>query len=159
MKNKITSGALPPNLNCWTNRRARRFAYFKALGFLGVYLCTIPLPERAAAVEPRARATITFENGASIRIHSGREQFRPIEIRPGETVQIQLQLPPGLANTLVAIQALDGGLTSGDVVIAQDGTASIAFQAGVQPGLYRVLLMAARGRSATLQFSVPTPNP
>lgn len=159
MKDKNSSCVLTPNLSCWGHIWAQRLTHLKAVLFLGVSLCALALPERARAEEPRPRATITFENGESITIRSGRRQFRPVEILPGETVQIHLQLPPGFANTLVVTQAMDGGLTSGDVVVGADGTAAVAFQGGVQPGLYRILL-SARGESAILQFSVsPSENP
>lgn len=146
MKDKNTSGVLMPNLNC--------AARLRVLAILGVSLCALVLPERAMADEPRARATITFETGDSVTIQSGRRQFRPVEILPGETVQIYLQLPPGFANTLVAPQAMDGGLTSGGVVVEPDGTVAIAFQAAAQPGLYR-LLLSAHDKTAMLQFWVP----
>ncbi len=111
----------------------------------------------ATAVAHTPRATITFANGTALEVRSNNpEYFSLIGILPGETVNIQLQLPPSFANTFVAVQALDGGLISGDVAVAADGTAAIAFQAGVQPGLYRILL-SALGKSAMLQFSVSAP--
>ena len=121
----------------------------------------IYLPEKLSAqteggppgMQSRASATITFADGTSMTVRS-REDFQSIEILPRETVNIRLQLPAQFANTLVAVQALDGGLVSEDVIVAADGTAAMAFQAGAPPGLYRVLL-SMRGRSATLHFTVP----
>ncbi len=125
-----------------------------ALAFAGICLSVISLPAQAPPVAvPVASATITFANDTSITIR-GRELFRRIGILPGEIVNIQLQLPSQFTNTVVAVQAMDGGVVSGDVTIAVDGTGSIVFQSGMQPGLYRILL-SARGRSAMLQFWVP----
>lgn len=152
MKMKIKLGALAPNLLCSTTRpanRAKCMIYLKAFFFLAVYLCAVPLPAQKDA--PTALATITFSNGDSTTVRTKQERFLPIGLLPGETVNIQLQLPPEFVKTTVAIQALDGGLLTGDV--ADDGTAAIEFQAGVQLGLYRVLLYA-QGRSTLLQFSV-----
>lgn len=111
---------------------------------------TAPLPSAAPS---GASATITFADGASIKLRSSQAKFRPVELLPGETVNIQLRLPRRFLDTPVAIQALDGGFVTQDALVAADGTAAIAFQAGVQPGLYRILL-SARGRSALLQFWV-----
>lgn len=161
MKNKIISRASVRSLICCTKGPAkcsRWFAYLKALAFLGVYFCAVPLP---AQTEAGPRARITFADGTSVTIrgHDRNEKVRlqPVAILAGERVNIQLKLPSRFANTFMAVQALDGGLASGDVLVAADGSAAIAFQGGVQPGLYRILLSAG-GKSATLQFSIPNPG-
>ena len=65
---------------------------------------------------------------------------------------------PRFANTLLAVQALDGGRVSEGVVVEPDGRADIAFEAGTQPGFYRILLSAGN-KTATLRFSVANPGP
>ncbi len=112
----------------------------------------------APAGPPRAGARITFANGSFVDLRAD-DRFQLIGVLAGETITINLQLPPSFANTLVAVQALDGGLVSGDMTIGVDGMGALAFQAGVQPGVYRILF-SALGRSALLRFSVPNPaNP
>jgi hypothetical protein len=168
MKNKTTTGVSARNLLCWTSGQTKcpkRLAYLKALAlalaFLGIYFYAVPLPAQTtptpSPAPPRVSATITFANGASITVRSNsQEKFRLVGILPGETVNIQLQLPPRFVNTPVAVQALDGGIVPVHVPIATNGTAALAFHAGVQPGLYRILL-TAQGRSTLLQFLVPNP--
>jgi hypothetical protein len=104
---------------------------------------------------PRAWETVTFANGNSIAVRGNRqEKFRPVAILSGETLNIQLQLAPRSVNTVAAVQAVDGGIVTQRVVIAPDGTTALEFHAGVQPGLYRILL-TARGRPVLMQFRVP----
>ncbi len=159
---KTISGAWAPNFIRRTNGQSncsKRLAYYTMLAFVATSFHAVSLRAQTAVLPSPGHswATITFSNGASITIPSNNpENFRLVGILPGETVNIQLQLPPSFANTFVAVQALDGGLISGDVTVAADGTAAIAFQGGVQPGLYRILL-SALGKSAMLQFSVSAP--
>ncbi len=110
-------------------------------------------PRSEAAPAPKAFVTVVFAGGSSIKIASQNELFRPVDLRPGETVTVRAQVPKQFGNNPAFVQALDGGAVSDGVTIASDGTASIAFRAGSGPGLYRVLL-SARGRMAMLQFIV-----
>jgi hypothetical protein len=118
-------------------------------------LCASSVAAQSAspASDPKASATITFSGGGSIKIR-GKDRLPVVEIGAGETANIQLTLPQRLANTFVVVQALDGGTVTESATIAADGSGSIAFQAGAQPGLYRVLL-SARGKSAMVRFWVP----
>jgi hypothetical protein len=154
MNNKLIPGISPLRFLYWTigpTNRARRLGYFQVLAVLA--LCLFPASLHAQAMGAREQATITFSNGESMTVHTKHQQFRPVGILFGETVNIQLRLPLEWANTPVAVQALDGGFVSEATVVAGDGSAAIAFQAGVRPGLYRVLV-SANGRSTMLQFSV-----
>lgn len=108
--------------------------------------------------EGLALATITFANGQSITVNSTDQQtFLPIDILPGEALGIELRLPPGFVNTAVGMQPMDGGFAPEEIEIAQDGSTAFAFQAGNQPGLYRIIL-ATRNSSVLLQFIVPNPG-
>ncbi len=101
-------------------------------------------------------ARITFADGETLNLRA-RDRFRPIALAPGETILIELQLPPAFANKPAVAQALDGGqLSVEDFVIAADGSASLTFQVRPEPGQYR-LLLSARGRSVTLEFEVAQP--
>lgn len=115
-------------------------------------LAVLPVPSAAAAPPPEISATITFANGETVKLFAS-DRFRPVSVAAGETVTIQTQLPQQLTTVPAVVQALDGG-TSTDIAIAPDGSASMSFQAGSEPGLYR-LLFSARGRTAVLQFQVP----
>ena len=97
-------------------------------------------------------ARITRASGEVLTVRS-RERFRALALLPGENVTIQVQLPPRVVNIPAVVQALDGGLVTSNLALAADGTASVGFRAGLQPGRYRLLLMAL-GRSAILQFEV-----
>lgn len=112
----------------------------------------MPLPATAAPPAAEAMAaTITFANGEGIKLYAD-DHFQPVAIAAGETVTIQAQLPPQFTNIPAVAQALDGGSAT-DIVIASNGMASVSFQAGSQPGLYR-LFLSARGRNVVLQFQV-----
>ncbi|MFN2507359.1 MAG: hypothetical protein ABR589_01130 [Chthoniobacterales bacterium] len=132
-----------------------RFIPAVSFAFLLVVFTT-----QASAAPP---VTISFADGSSVRFRTDRERFYPVGVSPGETANIQFRLPRGLANTRLSFEALDGGVVTDGVVIAVDGTASVTFTAGDQPGLYR-LLASASGKTAILQFWVfnaenPEANP
>jgi hypothetical protein len=76
-----------------------------------------------------------------------------VEAAAGYTVIIQLQLADRSPESPIVVQALDGG-NVGQNAVDPDGTVSFAFQAGTQPGLYRVLVKSG-GTTATLRFWVP----
>jgi hypothetical protein len=59
-----------------------------------------------------------------------------------------------MSNAATFVHALDGGTVTSGLIIAPDGSASLGFRVGVQPGLYR-LLVSVRGRTGMLQFQVP----
>ena len=159
MKNKISSCTLVRNSisnESVSTNRFRRLLYFPVLVSLVFCVLTAALP----AQQPGAPvlATITFANGNSISAGSNDHQvFNPVDILPGEAPSIQLQLPSSFVNTPVGIQPLDGGLTPDELGVAQDGSATFIFQAGTQPGLYRIKLVT-RDTSVLLQFSVPHPG-
>ncbi|MEN3368003.1 MAG: hypothetical protein V7609_146 [Verrucomicrobiota bacterium] len=105
-------------------------------------------------------ATIGFANSTSVRTRSSGGQFRLTGIRPNETISIRLQFPVSLASAPLLATALDGGeanVQGQRSLIAADGTISVRFKAGGQPGLYRVLVVAATNRSL-LKFWVPDPK-
>jgi len=119
--------------------------------------------EAGAQASVRPALTISFADGGSVTFRTDRDLFHPVGVFPGETTSMQLVVPKNLANTHLSIGALDGGAVTEDVIIGADGTASITFQAGTQPGLYR-LLASAVGKTAMLQFWVfdaanPESNP
>jgi hypothetical protein len=129
----------------------------KSLAVLAVLFHAGPLFAQA----PGPRARITFADDSSITIRGSRGdrvvKFQPVGILAGERANIQLKLPSRFANTVLAVQALDGGRVSDNVVVEPDGRADIAFEAGTQPGFYRILLSAGN-KTATLQFSVANPG-
>lgn len=117
------------------------------VGMLGFCASTITAQSTASS-----SAAITFSEGGSINM-TGKERFPVVAIDPGETANVALQLAGGFASARVAVQALDGGLVSSDGAIGADGSGSLVFQAGVQPGLYRILVSGGN-QTATLQFWV-----
>jgi len=71
---------------------------------------------------------------------------------------VNISLPVSAsAEATVAVRPLDGGEIIGSArVSVTNGSASIGFQAGSQPGLYRVVVDGG-GTTATLQFWVANP--
>jgi len=114
-------------------------------------------PDTSSCCASDGFGAITFSNRASITIRTIQDKFQTVPVLPGEAVTVQLQLPLPFVNTPLALQAMDGGLVSANIAIAADGTGALAFQADVQPGLYRVLLSAPTA-SVLLQFTVPNPQ-
>jgi hypothetical protein len=128
-----------------------------------------PVAGAVPALRPNetAAAAITFSNGSSLKVRSGKSgQFPLVAANPGETVGIQMRFPSALARARTIAQALDGGVipaSQQDSSLAFDGTTSIQFQLPAQPGLYRVVIRAGAAAS-TLQFWVvdlqnPSANP
>lgn len=100
-------------------------------------------------------ASILFPDGRTLPIQSRDGQFPLVIGYAGQTVSVQCRIPAVLLSRLV-IQPLDGGTLSASPPAA-DGTTTLQFQAGTQPGLYRIMVILG-SRSATLQFWVPSPN-
>lgn len=77
-----------------------------------------------------------------------------VGLRAGESVNITLPISADVLGTSAAIQLLDGGTIVGVTqASATNPVASIAFQAGAKPGVYRVVVRGP-GPAATLQFWV-----
>lgn len=89
----------------------------------------------------RPSATFTFGNGRQVRAHTATSRFRLVGLDPGEIVDVALELPAGLSDSATA-QSLDGGklISFAKSQAGVGGLASIRFQAGNQPGLYRVFI-------------------
>ncbi len=109
-------------------------SYAQSPGIKGVILCLFPVG--------------TFE-----RVSSVDGVFAPVELAPGESVTVQSQLPSSLVNTPSFVQPLDGGMITSELTVSADGRASLGFQAGTQPGIYR-LFLGARGKTVMIQFVV-----
>jgi hypothetical protein len=119
-------------------------------------LSTLP----AQADPPVLSDVIPFTKGQGIRGHSQAGRFPPVALNRLERASIKLQFAATMAGKPVIIQALDGGglgLTADSAAIALDGTTSFQFQAGDQPGLYRVLVIAGGSSVGMVQFEVPNP--
>jgi hypothetical protein len=117
----------------------------------------LPTPPPAPALRPSA--TFTFADGTQITTRSTNGRFRLVGLHLNETVDIALQFPVVLLSSSAMAQPLDGGniISVSTSPVATGGLTLIRFQAGNQPGLYRVLLLGFGG-SARLQFWVADPN-
>ena len=121
------------------------------------------LPVPTATPEPaavrRPTATFTFGDGNKITARMTTSRFRLVGLHPGEIVDVALQFPAGLPGNSALAQPLDGGklISFSKSNIGIGGLASIRFQAGAQPGLYRVFVPGL-GATALLQFWVADPN-
>jgi hypothetical protein len=104
-------------------------------------------------------AAITFPDSTSLTLRSHGGLFPLVATQTAQSLNIQLRFPLTLANTPLIVQVLDGGTLSngqGNQIIGGDGTASIQFQVGAEPGLYRVLLNVG-GAITTLRFGASGP--
>jgi len=100
-------------------------------------------------------ASIIFPDGKSLPVRSQGGRFPLVVGYAGQTFTITCRIPPAILNKLV-LEALDGGVLSPPTVNA-DGTTTLQYQFGTQPGLYRILVELG-SYSATLQFWVPGPG-
>jgi hypothetical protein len=106
-------------------------------------------------------ATIGYAH-SSVRTRGREGQFRLTGIRERETVHVRLQFSPQSAGARFFTTALDGGETTvpgQNSLIASDGTTSMLFKAGDQPGLYRVLVSAGGNRSVLKFWVDDSKNP
>ena len=128
----------------------------------------LPAPTIAPIAPERIgpQATISYAGTNALKVKSKSGFFPVADIRPLEIVEIELQFPVVWGNTPLIVQAPDGGnliRKSKAAVIATDGTAAFRFQAGDQPGLYRLSIIGG-GRNSTMKFWVaniqnPRANP
>ena len=129
-------------------------------GATALCVCTAMCQLRAQTPDDKPTAVMTFANNSSLSMRCKNGQFPLVAASAGQTVNIQLCFPLTAALTNVIVEPLDGGtLPSGqsEMSIATDGTASIQFQPGNGPGLYRVLLNQV-GSISTLRFWVADPQ-
>jgi hypothetical protein len=115
--------------------------------------------------QPHRIATITLLSDQSVVLtRAAATKFQLVAARPGETILIVVPMPVTALRRFAAVQALDGGKLIGPTPVPViNGVASIQFQVGTQPGLYRVLFLGL-GPAATVQFWVqdiqrPATNP
>lgn len=149
--------------------RWSRILLIRLIALNALFLCTThgQSPQPSGATPPvlrtneSAAAVITFTNGASLKVRSGKSRNFPlVAANPGETVGIQVRFPANLSGGTFVAQALDGGTVSTaqqSSSVAPDGTSSIQFQVPTRPGLYRVLLNGG-GAINTLKFCVSDPQ-
>ena len=124
----------------------------------------LPLPTPTPTVSPapvdlRPSATFTFADGAQVKTESTTGRFRLLGLHLNEAVGIALESPAVLISNSVSAQSLDGGTISSFSMNpgGSGALASIRFQAGARPGLYRVFVPGL-GAHALLQFWVIDPN-
>lgn len=85
--------------------------------------------------------------------------FQKVALRPGQQVQVLLTFPAAAAGMAPQVLAMDGGTVSSPlpaVAVAADGRLPLTFQAGQQPGLYRLALHGI-GADYVLRFWVVDP--
>jgi hypothetical protein len=109
---------------------------------------------RTPRVQPRRLATVTLSDASIVVTRAAAGKFQMVAARPGELITVIVPFPPLALGTTAAVSALDGGKLIGtSPVPIIHGAATIHFQAGSQPGLYRVLVLGL-GPAATVQFWV-----
>lgn len=145
---------------------------FAALALVGLCLCFFPIrpllaksppvPAPTPGIRPLqnyAVAAITFPGRQPATTRAGNGRFEMVGIRLHETADIDLQFPNDPATTALSVQALDGGIISGNARAKNAGTGFTSFQfhAPGKPGLYRVLILSSSG-PLTLPFWITDPG-
>jgi hypothetical protein len=90
---------------------------------------------------PDAIANIALGGNKNVTANCFQGLFDRVGLQPNQVVSLSVQLPVALAGRQIIIESLDGGLVSGtSATVAIDGTLALQFQAGSQPGRYRINL-------------------
>ena len=90
---------------------------------------------------PDAIANIALGGNKSVTANCFQGLFDRVGLQPNQVVSLSVQLPAALAGRQIIIESLDGGLVSDTAAtVATDGALALQFQAGSQPGMYRVNL-------------------
>jgi hypothetical protein len=112
---------------------------------------TPPLPLPTPGLRPLqiyATANITFPRSESVIARGLNGRFETVGIHFHEIAEIDFQVPDNRATTVLHVQALDGGIITGDPkdkTAGADSTASFKFHAPGKPGVYRVLISSSAG--------------
>jgi len=133
--------------------------FFLLALFASVSICSTSTLHAQGAPPLVPLVMVSFADEQLVHLHGHDGQFPPLTANPGETGDVHLHFPAVYAGTPLVIAAMDGGylvLTDQSTSIDSQGRASFQFQTGVDPGVYRVLIMAGSTPSL-LQFSVPSP--
>ena len=119
----------------------------------------VPVVSPPVKVDSRPSATFTFTDATQIKTRSATGRFRLVSLHLNETVDVAVQLPAGVLGNSVTAQSLDGGklISVSLSPTPTGGVASVRFQAGNRPGLYRVLVPGL-GMSPQLKFWVANPS-
>jgi hypothetical protein len=125
--------------------------------FIGAIAVMTPAFGQASDISI-VNAGVCFANGSSIEMRGAGGHFPLVATTAAEKLTIMLRFASN-SNSSLIVQPLDGGVLASPSTssIAADGTASIQFQPGRQPGLYRVLVNQG-GRMSVVQFWVPDPE-
>jgi hypothetical protein len=116
-----------------------------------------PLPRPTispvATAPPAQKATVSFADRSSVQSRAAAGKFQLVALHPSESVNIALRVSAA-SGAAMSVRVLDGGGVVGpSTVSVANGEASVGFQAGSQPGLYRVLVEGS-GTKALFQFWV-----
>jgi hypothetical protein len=105
-------------------------------------------------LQPRRLATVTLSDASVVLTRAAAGKFQLVAARPNELITVVVPFPLLPLGTTAAVSTLDGGKLIGtSPVPIVHGAATIHFQVGTLPGLYRVLVLGL-GRAATVQFWV-----
>ena len=118
---------------------------------IAVFAETRPPPLATPGIRPPqnyAVATITLPRSESVIARGLNGRFETVGIHLREIADIDFQFSDNPATTMVHVQALDGGIVTGnpkDKTARADSIASFKFHAPGKPGLYRILISSSAG--------------
>ena len=118
-------------------------ALFAALCLAGPNLCaqSPPSPEEDVS----ANAVIVSASGKARRLRGQADYIGRAGLRAHQLVSVAVRFSSSRAAQPVLISTLDGGrivASKKDLSVSAEGTVDFKFQAGSEPGLYRVLVQA-----------------
>jgi hypothetical protein len=136
----------------------------------GVSAMIFLLPEKLSAQLPDEDLTVvvTSASGTERYLESYSHVLDRAGLGPNQTVALTLQFSSGHKGKPVMVSALDGGglaASNGmeNLLVGEDGTVALSFQAGAAPGLYRLLVQlgvnAYRLEFYVLDLVHPQDNP
>lgn len=114
---------------------------------------------RRLAQPPIAAAALDFPRNRVLDVVSNQDGlFELVELAPGETVSVAIGFPTSFLGKTFSAEPLDGGTvivgTRESLTASAEGLIAFSFNAGRNPGIYRLILRAGPD-SWLFSFSVP----
>lgn len=113
---------------------------------------------------PVINAALDFRDNRVLDLKSSSDgSFELVALPPDETVAIALAVPASLAGKILIVGALDGGTISvaqdESLTVSDKGLITFSFNAGPNPGTYRVVVQTGDSEDDHWRLSFSVPNP
>lgn len=137
------------------------FLLFASLSVAGASLQTLHSAQSTEVPDDSIEVTIKSASGKERYPLQHDGMIDRVGLRPGQTVQIKLKFKGKKTGEAVHVSSLDGGELSGhgSLAISSNGNLQFNYQAGAEPGRYRVILSLAQEEYWFEFYVLNTSNP